>query len=175
MVQEETRRQLSDADIIDFIKANQKHINKLAKKFFYFTYLNSADLVQEGKLKIITILRKWERGDIDVPKEDLPKYVGKSLVRHYIWLVREFPADTFYDPVILDYTLGRNRECPQDITDDVIHYLILQDELNEQELQVAFYYLCDFKREHIAKFLNLSVYRIDKIRQQMQEKLRDKF
>lgn len=153
MVQEENRRRFTDDDIVAYINRNQAQINTLSRKFYYFTYLNKADLVQEGKLKIIEILRDFENGKIAVNVTDLNKYLGRSLINHYISLVRKFPADEFFNPDWFAYSHGTTSE---DI-DDMLLYAILDDDiLTELEYTIVIYLLCGYPKKEIAKRVHLN-------------------
>jgi len=181
----EKERRFTECELLDLIKYNKRPIKSLAKKFFYFTYLDNEDLEQEGVTKIIEIVKKWEKGEIGVTKEELNKYIGTSLVHLFIDLVRLYPSDKLFDPVILetfytriDTNLDDNFKRKPEL-DEHLDYMfvlnLLQENLNSQEFEVASYFLYDYTRKQIADAMNLSIKRIDAIKSQIKNKMREFF
>ena len=173
----------TEEELIKLIKYNERPLYKLSMKFYYFTYLDNEDLVQEGKVKIIEIVRRWEKGEINVPKKDLSKYIGRSLVNYFIDLIRKssYSSQHIFDPSYMEtFWTYENHQQRNNIKinslfenrlDQFLILGILENILNPQELEVATYYLYDWGRKQIAEAMNLSTARIDKIRVQIKEKL----
>jgi len=182
---EEEERKFTECELLDLLEYNKRPIKSLSKKFFYFTYLDNEDLEEEGVVKIIEIVKKWERGEISVTKEELNRYIGTSLVHLFVDLVRLYPSDKLFDPVVLErfYTsinahLDDNfKKKPQ--LDEYLDYMfilnLLQENLNSQEFKVASYFLYDYTRRQIAEAMNLSIKRIDAIKSQIKNKMREFF
>ncbi len=178
-------KNFTEQELLDLIKRSEKHIFSLSKKFFYFTSLSNEDLEQEGRLKIIEIARRWERGEIKVTREELNRYIGTSLIHLFIDLVRQFPSEKLYDPVYVetfwtseDQQLNiclKKATSLEECVDYMFIYSLLRKNLNPQEFEVASYFLCDYSREQIAKMMNVGIKRIDAIKAQIKNKLHKVF
>lgn len=169
MVQETTT--FTDNDIMEFIHRNTSNIKNLSRKFYYFTYLKKADLLQEGKLKIIELLRAFEKGKLKCDREGLDKYIGRSLVNHYVSLIRRYPTDTYFDPKKFAFSHG---EESLDL-DTLLIYSVLEDVLTEKEYDVTVLLLEGYPRREISEILDMTPravsWTVQCIRNRLQEPL----
>ena len=124
----------------------------MSRKFYYFTYLKKADLLQEGRLKIIELLRRFEQGKLSCDQRGLDRYIGRSLVNHYISLVRRFPTDEYFDPRKFAFSHG----AESDDIDMLLIYSMLEDSLTEKEFDVAVLLLEGYPRREISELLGIT-------------------
>lgn len=166
MVQKATK--FTDNDIMAYIDKNTANIRNLSKKFYYFTYLKKADLLQEGRLKIIELLRAFESGKLGCGLDSLDRYIGRSLVNHYVSLVRRFPADEYFDPKKFAFSHGTE----SDDLDVLIIHSMLSDLLTDKEYDVAELLLEGYPRREIAAILEMTPRSVSYVIQCIREKLK---
>jgi len=162
------KAKFTDEDIIEYLNKNKANIHTLSRKFYYFTYLKKADLLQEGRLKIIELLRAFENGKITCELKDLDRYIGRSLVNHYVSLVRRYPSDEYFDPKKFAFSHGDEDTS----IDDYLIYSLLHETLKPRELDIATLMLEEYTRKEISECLGIAPSSVNRIVRRIRGKLK---
>ena len=141
---------LSDEEKLSYIKDMDKYIKNLSHKFVYYTKMDLEDLQQEANFKILEILKKYEEGIVTcASRNDLLKFINKSLLHHMIRIIRDFPSyeiiensmDTLFTdmPVTFDDTTHIN-----------VDELLEHPELDDMDRDIVYLLMFGYTQQEIA-------------------------